>query len=330
MKLRHCPAAIASLLLCVAFAGAGNAKDAAPSGHLSKQDRMEILHIFTSELVYIRTPFPMGKTGLTLKDGKISPSGEQLQQLIAMWGPAVKPGDRAMISRVTFKKDRIEFEVNGGPVRKPKWYQRIEIGGTGGTAPIAPSDAGANPRGSFVDLVFDHDVPDLNTEQLKDVLSPIFDFHSKSALEAYLETVSPKVKAAIESHHVLVGMNREMVIYAKGLAPKKDREKDGDVEYEEWIYGDPPEDVDFVRFVGDEVMRVETMKVTGEKIVRTQKEVDLQPQPSVAQGEQPTARPAGAPSLRRPGEEPDSSSPANTPMQPVTPPATTGGDPTPH
>jgi len=31
------------------------------------------------------------------------------------------------------------------------------------------------------------------------------------------------------------------------------------------------QDVDFVRFVGDEVVRVETMKVDGQKIVRVRK-----------------------------------------------------------
>ena len=46
----------------------------------------------------------------------------------------------------------------------------------------------------------------------------------------------PKVKEAIKAHHVLVGMNTDMVVHAKGKAPKKVREKDGDVEYEEWIY----------------------------------------------------------------------------------------------
>ncbi len=76
-------------------------------------------------------------------------------------------------------------------------------------------------------------------------------------------------------------MNREMVIAAKGRPPKKIREKDGETEYEEWIYGDPPQDVDFVRLVGDEVVRLEIMKVNGEKVVRTEKEVELD-QPTVA------------------------------------------------
>ena len=138
----------------------------------------------------------------------------------------------------------------------------------------------------------------------------MFDFDAKSALEAYLETVSPKVKEAIKNHHVLVGMNHDMVIYAKGRPAKKVREHDGGVEggveYEEWIYGTPPQDVDFVRFVGDEVVRVETMKVDGQKIVRIEKEVDLGA-PTVAKKQED--RPATAPTLRRPGEEmPESNS----------------------
>src|SRR5262249_33473195 len=137
-------------------------------------------------------------------------------------------------------------------------------------------------------------------------------FNSKSRLEAYLDTVPPQAKEAIKAHHVLVGMNREMVTYAKGRPPRKTREKDKDseVEYEEWIYGEPPEDVDFVRFIGDEVIRVETMKVNGEKAIRTEKEIDLQTeQPTVAKeadGEQ-APRPANAPTMRRPGEASDPS-----------------------
>src|SRR5437868_5597211 len=138
--------------------------------------------------------------------------------MIAMWGPAAKPGDQARISDIQIKDAVIHFEINGGPVKKQKWYQRIQVGGAGGSTPIAPSDSNANPRGSYVDLVFDHYVPDLTPQQLKDQLRPVFDFDAKSAVEAYLETVPAPVKDAIKNHHVLVSMNREMVAYA-------DREK---------------------------------------------------------------------------------------------------------
>jgi hypothetical protein len=275
---------------------------------ISKQTREEVIHVFNEQLVYIRTSFPMGKTGLRLKNGSVTPSGPELQRLMGLWGAAAKPGDRARISDVTIKDDHIRFEINGGPVKKQKWYQRIEIAGAGGGGPIVPSDASANARGSFVDLYFDKFVPELTGPELKELLRPVFDFDAKSPLEAYLETVPPQVKEAIKNHHVLVGMNREMVIYAKGRPPKKVRETANEVEYEEWIYGTPPQDVDFVRFVGDEVMRVETMKVDGQKIVRVDKEVDLGASTVAKKQEN---RPANAPTLRRPGEEMPESNPAN-------------------
>ncbi|HEX4488023.1 MAG TPA: hypothetical protein VH088_17225, partial [Terriglobales bacterium] len=192
---------------------------------MSKQTRMDLIRAFNAELVYVRTPFPMGKKGLIVKDGEVTPNGEELQQMMALWGPAAKPGDRAMITDIRIKDDLIHFEINGGPVKRKKWYQHIEVGGTTGTAPIAPGDAEANPRGSFVDLMFDHYVPEMNPQELKERLRPVFDFDAKSAAEAYMETVPPKVKEAIKEHRVLVGMNREMVMYSKGRAPKKVREK---------------------------------------------------------------------------------------------------------
>jgi hypothetical protein len=330
--MKPCRYCVVLIFILIGMANANPPGQAASGGRpasslppISRQTRLDLIRTFDSELVYIRTVFPMGKKGLTLKDGVLSPTGAELQGMIATWGPSVKPGDQARISAINIKGDRIHFEINGGPVKKEKWYQRIQVGGAAGTAPIAPSDSNANPRGSYVDLVFDHYVPDLNPQQLKQLLHPVFNFDAQSARDAYLETVPPKAKDAIKNHQVLVGMNREMVMYAKGRPPKKVRERQGETEYEDWIYGEPPEDVDFVRFVGDEVVRVEIMKVSGEKIVRTTKEIELAPTPSVAKASQ-TERPANAPTLRRPGEELPNDSSKNvsdqpTPMPPPPPPS---------
>ena len=297
-----------------------------PQPKMSPKTRQDILHAFNAELVYIRTNFPMGKTGLKLKDGNLTPNGEQLQQLIAMWGPAAKPGDRAQISDVVIKANYMHFEINGGPARK-KWYQHIQIEGT---ATVTPGgDANVNAHGSYVDLYFDKYVPELTGPELKELLRPVFDFDSRSPLEAYLLTVPPKVKDAITSHRVLVGMNQEMVIYSKGRPPRRVREKDGDIDFEEWVYGTPPEDVDFVRFVGDEVVRVETMTVDGKKIVRLEKEVDLGETLARKQED----RPANAPTLRRPGEDmPDAHPEAPSTAPPMGapapgPPGPPGSDP---
>ena len=199
--------------------------------------------------------------------------------------------------------------INGGPTKKKRWYEHIEISGMGGAAtPTDPTaDDRANIRGTFVVLAFDKHMPDLSIEQIKAMLRPVFDFNAKSAAEAYLDTLPPKVKEAIKNHEVLVGMNREMVTDALGRPPKKYRDRDGQTDYEEWIYGEPPKDVQFVRFVGDEVVRLEIMKVDGDKIVRDKKEFDMvKPPTSQAQARElspdNTPKPANAPTLRRPGE----------------------------
>jgi hypothetical protein len=301
----RCYRLLAVLLFLCSWMLAGNA----PPPRMSKKTREEIIHSFNDELIFIRASFPMGKTGLKIRDGKVTPSGEELHQLIALWGPATKPGDRARISDVIIKDDHIRFEINGGPIKKGKWYQHISIAGADSSVPVAPSDASANPRGSYVDLYFDKYVPETTGPELKQLLRPVFDFDSKTARDAYLEAVSPQIRDAIKNQHVLVGMNHEMVIYTKGRPPNKVRERANDVEYEEWIYGAPPQDVDFVRFVGDEVVRVETMKMDGEKIVRVDKEIDLGNTPTVAAKQE--GHPANAPTLRRPGEVMPDSSPAN-------------------
>lgn len=292
---------------------------------MSKQTRFEIIRDFETQLVYSRAAFPMGSKGLRLKDGLVSPSGEELQQDLALWGPAVKPGDPAHISFVQIKDDHIHFEINGGPVHRRKWYQHITVAGANG-APVTPSEPQANPHGSFVDLCFDRYVPELTAKQVRDLLLPVLDFNARNKEEAYLDTVPPKAKEAIQKHQVLVGMNVEMLLHSKGRPPKKVREKDGETDYEEWIYGEPPQDVDFVRIVGDEVVRVETMKVGGEKIVRSEKEVDLGQQDrdkEAKKEKEEEERPANAPSLRRPGEDAgEVPRPANgaSPAPPVPPP----------
>jgi hypothetical protein len=260
-----------------------------------------------------------------LREGLITPNGVEMQQALAIYGPAIKPGDPARISMVQIKSDHIRFEINGGPVHHKKWYQKVQVSGTYGT-PVAggPDQAETNPHGSYVDLYFARYVPEATPQQLRNLLYPVLDFNARNKEQAYLDTVPPKAKEAILAHHVLVGMNQEMVLHAKGKPPKKVRERDGDVQYEEWIYGEPPADVDFVRIVGDEVVRVETMKVDGQKIVRTEKEVALPEADTEKEAKkQPEEHPANAPSLRRPGEDSeDVPKPENgaSPAPPMPPP----------
>lgn len=297
---------------------------------MSKETRYQIIRDFETQLVYSRTAFPMGNKGLILRNGTTTPNGQDLQQLIALWGPSIKPGDPAHISYVRIKDNHIHFDLNGGPIHRKKWYQRVQISGANGTpVPLSKDEEVNNPHGSYLDVYFDKYVPEMSAAQLRDLLLPVLDFNAKNKEEAYLDTVPPKVKEAIHAHHVLVGMNSEMVIHAVGKPPKKVRERDGETEYEEWIYGEPPHDVDFVRLVGDEVVRIETMKIGGQKILRTEREVILNKpdQETEAKREQEQVRPANAPSLRRPGEDAED---APKPADGIAPPPPPINVPQPH
>ncbi len=302
--------------------------------HMSRETRLEIIRDFETQIFYSRTTFPMGTKGLKLKGGVTSPSGSDLQSALALWGPAIKPGDPARISYVQIKDDHIRFDLNGGPIHRKKWYEHISISGSSGAdIPLSGNESQTNPHGSYLDVYFEKYVPEMTAQQLRDLLFPALDFTAHNKEEAYLDTVPAKAKQAIQEHRVLVGMNTEMVVHAKGRPPKKVREKDGDTDYEEWIYGEPPQDVDFVRIVSDEVVRIETMKVGGEKIVRSEREVILEkPDKDTEAKKEEQDRPANAPSLRRPGEDPENvPKPANgaSPTRPAPPPqmpSPPGGD----
>jgi hypothetical protein len=308
----------AAVLLLPLTASANDPQTSSSSDKLTPQTRLLIMRDLTSERVFVRTPLPMGERGLAIKDGKVSPNEQQVASLVMQHGFAAKPGDRVVITNVLIKEKSILFEINGGGKKHEKWYQHVELGGNGQTAPIGGAPKSLEAKGSSVTLEFDKYVPELTGEQVRAMLAPVFDFKALNQAEAYQKTLPPKVQEAIKNHQVLVGMDRDMVIYAKGRPPKKVRDKDDNgADYEEWIYGDPPQEVDFVRFQGVFVSRLEIMTVDGQKIVRTEKEVDLQSQETELAAKKPEEKPADAPSLLRPGEQAASS--PNTRNAPQTP-----------
>ena len=76
------------------------------------------------------------------------------------------------------------------------------------------------------------------------------------------------------NHEVLVGMNREMVLKAVGQPDQKVREMEGQMPFEEWIYGQPPHEVQFVRFNGNRVIRLEIADVGQPPVIRDKDETD--------------------------------------------------------
>ena len=127
--------------------------------------------------------------------------------------------------------------------------------------PMVQGGEDGEPTGARLTLEFKGGVPSLTPSEVKALLAPLISFDVKTPIQAFTDTLPPKLKEAILNHDVWVGMSTDMVLFAKGQPQRKVRELDGQMPFEEWIYGQPPEPVEFVRVNGNRVIRVEIAKV---------------------------------------------------------------------
>jgi hypothetical protein len=173
------------------------------------------------------------------------------------------------------ERERIVFDLNGGPEHKHEFMRHVQIGvgGPNMTQPMVQDD-GKEPTGGRITLNFGKPLPNVTPAQVKALLAPLISFDMKTPVQAYTDTLPPKLKEAILNHHVMVGMTTDMVLFALGQPESKSREIEGQMPFEEWIYGHPPQDVNFVRVNGNRVIRVEIAKLGQPLEVFTKDEVD--------------------------------------------------------
>lgn len=257
-----------ALLSCTAAAGATPA-----TPPLTPENRLAIVRLFSYEYATALQPLPASKK--ITEALEIDPAGqvneEKLRQTLINRGVAVQTGELVQITEVSIKPRNIILEINGGgKQKKKKWYQRIQIqvgaGPVGGptverTPPAPPPGSAAMPvgAGSWIALAFPEGVPDLTPEELKQQLAGVLDFTYRSAAVPWIETIPEEFRQAIEEGRVMVGMDRDMVLAAKGRPDRKVRETKNGRETEEWIYGHPPF-VTFVVFEDDTVVEIKEFK----------------------------------------------------------------------
>ncbi len=290
-----------------------------PKTELDAKTRLELIRLLQSEQGFAMRPMPRGHKGLTLEaNGNLVPAGEAYLDMVTTEGMSAKPGDRVVLSDIKFDRNKIVIDLNGGPDPAHRFLRHIQLGAGGTTNPIMQGDD-QQPVGSRISLAFKEHVPALTDKDVKALLSPLISFDVKTPVQAYTDTLPKKLKDAILEHHVLVGMSTDMVLFCLGQPDGKSREMDGQMPFEEWIYGKPPKDVQFVRINGNRVIRVEVAKMGETPIIfdkdeveglmrtdgtpldpvqtaRTTKEGDVQRDPN-------TQAPAAPPSLRNPGEK---------------------------
>jgi hypothetical protein len=242
---------------------------------LDTKTRLELTRLLQAEQGFAMRPFPRGHKGLELEaNGKLKPAGEPYLNMVTESGLSAKPGDRVVITDIKFDKNKITFMLNGGPDAKHRFLRHIQLGaGVDYGTPIVQDD-GQEPIGARLTLTFKDHVPEMTGKDVKALLAPLISFDVKTPIQAFTDTLPPKLKDAILNHHVMVGMTTDMVMFALGRPDKKIRAIEGQMPYEEWIYGAPPQPVQFVRINGNRVIRLEIAAVGKPPQIFEKDEVD--------------------------------------------------------
>ena len=305
-------------------------------GELDPKTRLELIRVLESEQGFAMRPFPLGHKGLTLEaNGKLKPAGEGYLDMVTQNGICAKPGDRLVLSDIKIEHDKIIFDLNGGPDFKHRFLRHISLGTGTVDTPVVQGNQ-ETPTGARLTLEFKGHVPELTGTQVEALLAPLISFGVKTPIQAFTDTLPSQLKDAILNHHVLVGMSTDMVLFAMGQPQRKVRETQEQMPFEEWIYGTPPEPVQFVRINGNRVSRVEIAKVGEQPEIFTKDEVEglmrTDGTPIIAanqgggrtvqmgdvQRNPDTQAPAAPPTLTAPGEKlPDTANTGAGGMKPV-------------
>jgi hypothetical protein len=221
---------------------------------ISRTDRLVMIRTLDHEIAVAKLPLPAGKHGIRINsDGKVDVAYARKQ--FREYGPSIRPGAPVEITGLKFKPDRIILELNGGH-HGEKWYQHLQIGMGYPVEPIVPENAPVQAAGSYISLAIPPNHSRLTPSQVKGLLSNALDFSRRSPTALYSSQEPPQVRKAIKNHQVILGMDRDAVLSAKGPPDRKVREtgQNGN-ELEDWIYGNPPHCL-FVTFDGDQVVKL--------------------------------------------------------------------------
>ncbi len=226
---------------------------------LTAEQRAALVRSLAAEFGAAKVLIPRSKKPLELlPDGRHN--REEWAFAMSKFGPAARLGDLVQITKLEFKSQKLIVELNHGISGGRRWWHRIQVAGTmNQSTTLGANQATHAPGGTKLALVFGDGGPPSSADELKRMLKPVLDFEQRSATELYLDQIDKKFRDAIESKTVIEGMDKEMVLLAKGKPARKVRDYKAGIETEDWLYGEPPGDIVFVTFENGEVIRVKEL-----------------------------------------------------------------------
>jgi hypothetical protein len=306
-----------------------------PADPLDQRGRLGLIRDLESEQGFAHRELPLGAGLELVANGNMTPRDDTYKQMLYQKGQSAGPGDRVQITALKFEGNKLLIDFNGGPYAKHRFLSHISLDD------MQLAQEGPIATGCRITLIFEGGIPNVTAAEVKALLDPMVDFHAKSSAEAYADTLQPKVRLAVESHQILVGMNRRMVLASLGEPRSKHREQvtPGDENspfWEEWIYGEAPDATQFVRFREGRVVRLEIAAIGKPVEIRDKPEIGPEQAPTLQartvmngddQPDPDGERQHRPPSLMKPGEKnpdsantvgkvklPDDTPPANQPQ----------------
>lgn len=227
-----------------------------PAGNkLTWEDRVELTRGLTAEYATVKALLPRSSKALEFEATGGYDKG-RWTAIARESGPAARNGDLVQITKVEIGDDKLVLQINGGYKGGRKWYQGVQIGVGGASAPISTNNDSNAPGGTSIAILFHKPLEPIKASEIKKMLAPVLDFEKHSATQLYSESLPPETLKAIKEKRVQVGMDHEQVRMTLGLPQHKSRETKDGIDVEDWVYGTPPGKITFVTFSGDKVITV--------------------------------------------------------------------------
>ena len=221
---------------------------------LSDEERIEILRGMSAEYATAKVLIPRSRKALPLdSNGKYDKS--IWDDAMKEFGPAARSGEQIQVTKISLEDDKILLELNHGLKTGKKWYEKVEVGMGGSTAPVGRADQVAT-AGTTLQIKFPDKLHDLDSSKIKQILKTVLDFEKHSVTENYVDQLPEPIKIAIKEKRPIEGMDREQVMMALGKPIRKERRTVDGTDLEDWMYGRAPGKITFVTFTGKAVSKV--------------------------------------------------------------------------
>src|SRR5207249_904543 len=127
----------------------------APAGSkLTNDERIELVRGLTAEYATVKALLPRSKKPLEF-EAKGDYDKKAWAEIAKESGPAARNGDLVQVTKVDIEDDKIVLQINGGFKGGRKWYQGIQIGMGGNTAPVSNNTNDTNaPGGTAIAVLF--------------------------------------------------------------------------------------------------------------------------------------------------------------------------------